>query len=77
MVYKPDDGDAVNTPDLLLQQLVPKSYLVLQKAIKEKVNELRVNSKQLFQNKDEFLYDIYTYCMRLLLAFSVVIPFYR
>ena len=55
MVYKPDDDGTES--DLLLQQLVPKSYLVLQKAIKEKVNELRANSKHPIQKKDEFLYD--------------------
>lgn len=46
----------MNAPDLLLQQLVPKSYLVLQKAIKVKVTELTANSRPPFQEKDEFLY---------------------
>lgn len=71
MVYKPDDdGDnAVNNLDPILQQLVPKSYLVLQKAIKEKVTELKANSKPPFQKKDEFLYDSYTlYCYCVVMA---------
>ena len=54
VVYKPDN-DVVNSPDLLLQQLVPKSYLILQRAIKEKVTE---QGKFPFQRKDEFLYDM-------------------
>ena len=58
VVYKPDDSSAMKTSDLLLQQLVPQSYLVLQKAIKEKVNKLRASSKHPVQEKEEFLYDI-------------------
>lgn len=69
MVYKPEDDGTKNTPDLLLQQLVPKSYLVLQKAIKEKVIELRANSKHPIQMKDEFLYDI-QYILQYIYLFS-------
>ena len=57
VVYKPDNSTA-NNLDLLLQQLVPKSYMMLQKAIKEKVNELTANSKHPLQNRDEFMYDM-------------------
>ena len=63
VVYKPDDDDTMNNSDLLLLQLVPKSYLVLQKAIKEKVSELRANSKHPIQKKDEFLYDIHKHTL--------------
>ena len=58
VVYKPDDSNAMKNSDLLLQQLVPQSYLVLQKAIKEKVIKLRASSKHPVLEKDEFLYDI-------------------
>ena len=63
MVYKPDNDGTENTSDLLLQQLVPKSYLVLQKAIKKKVSELKANSKHPIQKKDEFLYGIHIHVL--------------
>ena len=56
MVYKPNE--TVNNPDSLLQQLVPESYVVLQKSIKAKAAELKANSMPPIQNKEEFLYVI-------------------
>lgn len=58
MVYKPNDNGMVNNPDSLLQQLVPESYMILQKSIKEKAAELKANSMPPIQNKEGFLYVI-------------------
>ena len=72
MVYKPNDNNTVNNSDSLLQQLVPKSYLVLQNSIKEKAAELKGNSMPPIQNKEDFLYVIICMLQYLLITGIII-----
>jgi len=52
--YKPGKGDNTDG-DLLLQLMVPESYLNLQEAIKRKIIEMKENEKPPILKTEEFL----------------------
>lgn len=55
MRYKPDKEDNAESADLLLQLMVPESYLKLQEAIKMKIIEMKENEKPPILKVEEFL----------------------
>jgi len=53
--YKPGKEDNAESADLLLQLMVPESYLNLQEAIKKKIIEMKENEKPPILKVEEFL----------------------